>query len=148
MSWTQVYITGLPKSILPTDEDIESILASTYSLADSDPALLWAGPGTTLVKRDDSAGGQCRGFAFLAFHSTEGAQLAVERINTSGTTVRAEISKPKPKSKKKKKGKGSDGGGDDMSDLRLRRQRGAPIRKHPVITSSNGKRTNLGQKTK
>ena len=60
--------------------------------------------------------------------------------------LHAELCKPKTKSKKKKKP--SQQGGQDYRDLRIRRQRGAPIRKHPVITSSDGKRTCLGNKTK
>jgi len=151
MSWTQVYVSGLPQTVDPTDEEIESTLASTYNLTDIDQAILWAGPETTLVKRDDAAGagGACRGFAFLAFYSAEGAQIAVERINndTDANTpmLKAELCKPKPKSKK---GKSSDGNGGDVSDIRLKRQRGKPVRKHPVIISSSGKRTNLGSKTK
>mmetsp|Transcript_3528 Transcript_3528/g.7794 ORF Transcript_3528/g.7794 Transcript_3528/m.7794 type:complete len:166 (-) Transcript_3528:148-645(-) len=165
MSWSQVYVTGLPRTVDPTDEEIESTLASTYNLTDTAQAILWAGPGTTLVKRDDSAEGQCRGFVFLAFYSNEGAQIAVERINgstgivhdgetatmavTSTLQLKAELCKSKPKSKKGKQGSGADGGsGGDVSDIRLKRQRGAPVRKHPVITSSSGKRTNLGSKTK
>mmetsp|Transcript_24468 Transcript_24468/g.70511 ORF Transcript_24468/g.70511 Transcript_24468/m.70511 type:complete len:170 (+) Transcript_24468:114-623(+) len=169
MSWTQVYLTGLPRTILPTDEQIESKLDEAYGLQQHHPSLLWAGAGTTLVKRDSrDSGGRCRGFAFLAFYSHEGAELAVERINTIGIEqyddndddngkeaitgvasplrLRAELSQPKAKSKRGKSK--SSKGGEDVSDVRLRRQRGAPIRKHPVITSSSGKRTNLGNKTK
>lgn len=163
MSWTQVYVSGLPQTVDPTDEEIESTLASTYNLTDTAQTILWAGPGTTLVKREDSAGGECRGFAFLAFYSNEGAQIAVDRINggsdglmhdngetatmavTPTLQLKAELCKPKPKSKK---GKGADGSGGDVSDIRLKRQRAAPVRKHPVIISSSGKKTNLGNKTK
>ena len=181
MSWTQVYITGLTRSLEPSDEDIEKLLDARYELA-SDPSVLWAGSGTTLVKRDDH--GLCRGFAFLAFYSAAGASAVVDRINTfssishegKGTSLaedegndgvgehendsgedeskklnstvilplqlHAELSNPKAKkdrSQKKEK---------HVPDLRLRRQRTAPTRKHPVITSSDKKRTNLGNKTK
>lgn len=137
MSWTQVYMNGLPQSILPCDDDIESSLAAAYNF--TDPTLGWAGPGTTSIQRDEL--GQCRGFAFLAFYHVEGATLTVDRINNNNSTLRAEISKPKAK-------KGNKAANADAPDLRLRRQRGAPMRKHPVIVSSNGKKTNLGNKTK
>ena len=160
-SWTQVYLTGLPQTILPTDEQIESKLNAVYGLQ-RHPDLLWAGAGTTLVKRDQD-NGRCRGFAFLAFYSREGAELAVGRINAVGIEqygnddddgkesaavapplrLHAELSQAKTK-----KGKSKSKSGGDVSDIRLRRQRGAPVRKHPVITSSSGKRTNLGNKTK
>lgn len=61
--------------------------------------------------------------------------------------LHAELCKPKPKSKKKKPSN-TNSGGQDHRDLRIRRQRGAPVRKHPVITSSDGSRTCLGNKTK
>ena len=67
------------------------------------------------------------------------------------TTIRAELSNPKNgnKSKKKKSNNNYNGGEcSNLPDVRLRRQRAPPIRKHPVITSSDGKRTNLGNKTK
>ena len=60
--------------------------------------------------------------------------------------LHAELCKPKPKSKKKKQS--ANDGGQDYRDLRIRRQRGAPVRKHPVITNSDGSRTCLGNKTK
>ena len=62
--------------------------------------------------------------------------------------LHAELCKPKPKSKKKKQSSATDDGGQDYRDLRIRRQRGAPVRKHPVITNSDGSRTCLGNKTK
>lgn len=167
MSWTQVYVTGLSRSVEPSDEDIEKRLVDRYSLAagvDSD-GIMWAGEGSTLVKRDEM--GACRGFAFLAFYSAEGASIVVDRMNTypgnesaqqgeeedggghgDGSCIplllHAELSNPKAgKAKSKKKIETQ-----DYSDLRLRKQRKAPVRKHPVITSSDGKRTNLGNKTK
>mmetsp|Transcript_2498 Transcript_2498/g.3774 ORF Transcript_2498/g.3774 Transcript_2498/m.3774 type:complete len:154 (+) Transcript_2498:18-479(+) len=153
MSWIQVYVTGLAISLEPSDEDIEKLLDERYSLS-SDDRILWAGPGTTMVKRDEE--GVCRGFAFLAFYSTEGASAAINRINTHNgiendkdedlsvrpPLLRAELSNPKSGKKKPKKTE------KYLPDLRVRKQRGAPVRKHPVITSSDGKRTNLGNKTK
>ena len=158
MSWTQVYISGLSQSIDPSDDDIETLLDSRYDLTNSD-ALLWAGPGTTLIKRDD--GGSCRGFAFLTFYSTEGASTVVDRINNNNTQqrggsdstlpwqrLRAELSDPKAAKEQKKGKERRKVGSNDISDLRLRRQRKAPIRKHPVIRSSDGSKTNLGNKTR
>lgn len=185
-SWTQVYISGLSKSINPSDEEIEDYLNKCYSLdgvgndnsndeddgcsgehvnsSDQDGItnsnssvsknLMWAGPGSTLIKRDDN--GCCRGFAFLTFYSMDGALLAIDRINndirsSSDATLsitsnkmrlRAELSNPTSSKKKGGKKKKNDGG-ENLTDLRLRRQRKQPVRKHPVITSSDGKRTNL-----
>ena len=164
MAWVQVYVKGLSKTIHPSDDEIESLLDERYGLS-GDGSIAWAGKETTQIKRDDE--GLCRGFAFLAFYSAEGALAAVDLINRYdvGTEdaqigvndvddgnssihlpirLSAEISKPKTSNKKKTK-KDSDA---DFRDLRLRRQRKAPVRKHPVITSSDGKRTNLGNKTK
>lgn len=165
MSWTQVYVTGLARAINPSDEEIESYLSQRYSLAgtsnndssgdDTTDNLMWAGEGSTLIKRDES--GCCRGFAFLTFYSVDGAMLAIDRINNDSSSnesglygderllLRAELSNSKGGTKKKSNKKINE---DNLPDLRLRRQRKAPVRKHPVITSSNGKRTNLGNKTK
>ena len=152
MSWTQIHVSGLNRSIEPADEVIEQLLDERYQLS-SDDSILWAGVGTTLIKRDDQ--GTSRGFAFMSFYSKDGALCAIDKINnykhdTSSTTtpqlptsLHAEISNPKGKKKKNNKDKE-----EDLPDLRLRRQRAPPIRKHPVITSSDGKRTNLGNKTK
>ena len=146
MSYIQVYVKGLPKSVEPADERIESMLDERYGLSADDGTLVWAGRETTLVKRDDD--GCCRGFAFLSFYSSEGAAVAVDRINTTNSEdgLTAELSKPNKTGKKDKKKKKEDG--ENLSDLRMRKQRKAPVRKHPVITSSNGKRTGLGNKTK
>ena len=138
--WTQVYLSGLEKTSLPTDEDLETLWEERYGLS-VDASLMWAGKGTSIVKRSDD--GICRGYAFLSFLSLDGATRAVERINNSGDDqLRAEISKPKKKQNKATKG------GQDYSDIRLRRQRKAPVAKHPVIVSSNGKKTGLGNKTR
>ena len=150
MSWTQIHISGLNRSIEPADEVIEQLLDDRYQFSSND-SILWAGVGTTLIKRNDQ--GECRGFAFMSFYSKDGALCAVDKINnykhdTSTSTsqlpisLHAEISNPKGKKKKK------DNKEEDLPDLRIRRQRAPPIRKHPVITSSDGKRTNLGNKTK
>jgi len=164
MSWTQVYVTGLARAINPSDEEIEAYLSQRYSLAgtsnndssgdDTTNNLMWAGEGSTLIKRDES--GCCRGFAFLTFYSVDGAMLIIDRINNDNSsnesddggdrlTLMAELSNPKGGTKKKSNKKNNE---DSLPDLRLRRQRKPPIRKHPVITSSDGKRTNLGNKTK
>ena len=157
MSWTQIHISGLNRSIEPADEVIEQLLDERYQLSSDGSNFLWAGVGTTLIKRDDQ--GNCRGFAFMSFYSKEGALCAIDKINnykhdTSTTTtittpqlptpLHAEMSNPKGKKKKNNKVNKE----EDLPDLRLRRQRAPPIRKHPVITSSDGKRTNLGNKTK
>lgn len=161
MSWTQVYVTGLAQTIEPSDEDLEDILAERYRLKNDDnndttSMICWAGPGTTLFKRDK---GVCRGYAFLSFHTLESAEVVIHRINTNTISnntpplsssvavpqpLRAELSKPKSKGKKKKHNNNN----TDHSDVRLRRQRGAPVRKHPVITSSDKKKTGLGNKTR
>jgi hypothetical protein len=165
MSWTQVYVTGLPRAINPSDEEIEHYLCKRYSLTDTASGssgeddtttnnnnnLMWAGEGSTLIKRDDS--GCCRGFAFLTFYSLDGAMMVVDRINNNAEChddgdniiLRAELSNPKGSTKKGNNKKNKE---EDLPDLRLRRQRKLPVRKHPVITSSDGKRTNLGNKTK
>jgi RNA recognition motif-containing protein len=195
-SWMQVYVTGLPKSLI-SDEDIESHLESRYRLSSSSsstdndeyddddddegailpPITNWAGAGTTMIKRDEF--GKCRGFAFLSFHSRESALEAIDRINDANvgghddeddnenddhlgndvgadTTIRrsrlrAEISDGSSRRGKKKMSENEDddvGTARPLPDLRLRRQRKRPVRKHPVIVSSNGRRTNLGNKTK
>jgi RNA recognition motif-containing protein len=155
MSWTQVYVTGLAETVEPTDEEIEDLFDARFGLTTIDPhTVLWAGPGTTLVKRDEDTG-VCRGYAFLAFYSTDGAAIVVDRINnesevqedSSGLPPQlvAELSKPKSKQKKGQQGRDSS---ENLPDMRLRRQRKAPIRKHPVIISSNGTKTNLGNKTR
>lgn len=76
--------------------------------------------------------------------------LVMERINNCTMTIeetteiqlRAEVSIPKKKPKKE------GDVGKELPDLRCKRQRGAPVRKHPVIRSSDGKKTNLGNKTR
>ena len=160
-----MYITGLSRAVDPSDEDIENHLEKRYKLADDEEGtILWGGADTTLVKRDDE--GVCRGFAFLAFYSATGAEIILDRINTyvlkvnqSKSTseedknnvdtsvlplhLNAELSNPKGKKTKAKDSKEK-----YAPDLRIRSRRKAPIRKHPVITSSDGKRTNLGNKTR
>jgi RNA recognition motif-containing protein len=127
MSWTQVHVSGLPQTAEPGDDAIEQMLEQRYSISSFD----WAGEGSTLVKRQD---GKCRGYCFLSFLTLNGATAAVEHINDSelSDALKAELSKPKGKAKKEKK---EDLG--DTRDLRLRRQRGQPVRKHPCLQSSN-----------
>jgi len=165
MSWTQVYVSGLNQTVEPSDEDLERLLADRFNLNNAtaygsstyafDDSIQWAGPGTTLFKRNETTN-SCRGYAFLSFLSSESAEMIIERINNSHTTVsddtnllpaflRAELSKPQKAKPKKKKDEQSS---KDLSDLRLRRKRRAPIRKHPVIISSDKKKTGLGNKTK
>jgi hypothetical protein len=159
MSWTQVFITGLPKSVEPTNEEIETMLDVRFNLT-NDHSLMWAGPDTTLIKRDDR--GSCRGFAFLTFYSSDGASKVIDRINneSEGSNVdsevekkytfklTAELSNQKGAKERKKAKSQNDSSSGHLPHMRIKKQRGAPIRKHPVITSSNGKRTNLGNKTK
>ena len=164
MPWTQVYIGGLPRSLDPSDAEIEDILKERFGLSsEGGTSSSWAGPGTTIVKRDNDKG-FCRGFAFLIFNSREGATSFVNMVNNSesnsnnerlSTTsigerlpwdgLKAELSQPKGAKKSTKKKQDQQ---QDLSDLRLRRQRKAPIRKHPVIVSSNGKRSNQGNKNR
>ena len=126
MSWTQVYVTGLARAVNPSDEEIEAYLCKRYSLTDAANSnsigddntaatintdnLMWAGEGSTLIKRDDS--GCCRGFAFLTFYSVDGAMIAIDRINNDVSTsesgddrisLRAELSNPKGGGKNNKK---------------------------------------------
>jgi len=156
-----VYLTGLSRSVDPSDEEIEAMLDERYNLS-NDTTIMWAGPGTTLIKRDDKR--CCRGFGFLTFYSAGGAAIVIDRINANAggsvgsgsgtcsgfsegvTLLRAELSNPKA-AKERKKSSGS-GSRNELPDLRLRRQRKAPIRKHPVIVSSDGKKTNLGNKNR
>lgn len=151
MSWTQVHISGLDRTVEPDDEEIERRLDALYAL-NSDG--MWAGPGTTLVKRDQDTKA-CRGFAFLAFYSADAAVGFIERLNThnnnnnnstKGIVLTAALAEGKPK--KSKKGSSSTPADNDQRDLGFRSKRKAPIRKHPVIKSSDGKRTGLGNKTK
>jgi len=153
MSWIQVYVTGLSRSVDPSDEEIESSFAKRYNLEAGNSDVLWAGEGTSLIKRDQITGA-CRGYIFLAFYSMKSASAVVDRINNYQEDIhgnssdlppilRAELRDPIKSKKKKEKKKEQ-----YQPDLRLRRQRGAPTGKHPVITSSSGKRTNLGSKTR
>ena len=143
--WTQVYLGGLDQTIHPTDEELEHAWSQRWNLQEE--PFAWNGPGTSLVKRSDD--GTCRGFAFLSFYSLEGATRAVNAINSEnheGTSseLKAELCKPK-----KKKPNKSEASGQDYSNLRLRRQRTSkPVAKHPVIVSSTGKKTGLGNKTR
>jgi hypothetical protein len=157
MAWIQVYIKGLSRSTDPSNEVIENLLNARYNLIDD--AILWAGPDTTLVKRDEK--GSCRGYAFLAFYSAEGAAIVADRINNGHNSnssdivggliplqLRAELSNPKAAKERKKVKGGQNDESKNVHDLRLRRQRKPPIRKHPVIISSDRIKTNLGNKTK
>jgi hypothetical protein len=164
-SWTQVHVSGLSETSDADDETLERLLADRFQLSVEEgdrttattTIMTWAGSGSTIIKRG-------RGYCFLSFLTYHGASIAVERINAfredhnnnrmdydeSTNTVDlpmqlfAELSQPKPK--KKKNGPKQDPA--HQADLRLRRQRGAPVRKHPVIISSNKKKTGLGNKTK
>jgi hypothetical protein len=189
MSWTQVYVTGLSKSINPSDKEIENILNARYDLT-GDDNVMWAGSESTVIKRDEM--GCCRGYAFLSFFSKEGATIIVDRVNseydnnakinndndnddnnsntnggcdtnTSTSTsnssgdiinnnfpfqqLKAELSNPKGAKDKNKNNKGTTKS-QDLPDLRLRSKRKKPIRKHPVIISSDKTKTNQGNKTK
>ena len=65
MSYTQVYVTGLARAINPSDEEIEAYLCKRYSLSgtaddnsnsgdNTADKIMWAGEGSTLIKRDES----------------------------------------------------------------------------------------------
>ena len=64
MSYTQVYVTGLARAINPSDEEIEAYLCKRYSLSgtaddgnsgdNNADKIMWAGEGSTLIKRDES----------------------------------------------------------------------------------------------
>jgi len=147
MSWTQVHISGLPADTndIPDDE-IEQALSLRYTLENE--AYTWAGAGTTIVKRGASK------YCFLVFFTTEGADLAVSHINNNdgcggkallettsvshytlpvGLRLCAAISQPK----KQKKSKKQDDPGSNHSQLRMRRMRAAPSRKHPIEKRKN-----------
>jgi hypothetical protein len=159
MSFTLVHVSGLSPTSNLNNDQIESLLEARYNLSSVDTNIAWAGPGTTIVKRDDSTN-RCRGYCFLSFYTLEGASVAVDTINTIRgegdmdssallpLQLHAELSKPKPKGSTKKKTKTKTSQETDHSDLRLRRKRGAPIRKHPVIISSDKSKTGLGNKTR
>jgi RNA recognition motif-containing protein len=184
-SWTQVYVTGLSRSINPTDDEIESMLDTRFHLSSSSPSMSesikdrkeeevgtscdggWAGSGTTIIKRDNE--GKCRGFAFVSFHSFKSASIFIERINNHNSRtntmeehvhgdgdsdsdgdglllplhLHAELSTPGKGTAKNNKKEDT-----HLPDLRLRRQRKQPVRKHPVVISSDGKRTNLSKSNK
>jgi hypothetical protein len=139
MSWIQVYVSGIDPS---TNVD-EFELALSESLLDD--TTLWAGPGTTIFKHargDNADTAIC--YCFLAFHLTEGALTAVDRINNYSASdtdistilsgLHAEMSQPKTK---KKGGKNTaHTPNDNTCDVRLRRRRKEPAPKHPVIKSS------------
>ena len=130
MSWTQVHVSGFPQTVDPTDEELEQTLTRDYDLA----TFSWAGEGTTVVKRHVN-NNNCRGYCFLSFLTISGATLAVQHINATTTKtflLKAELSQPKKQPKEKKK---EDIG--DTRNLRIRRQRGQPVRKHPVLVSSD-----------
>jgi hypothetical protein len=170
MSFTLVHVSGLSPSSNLDNDQIESLLEARYDLSSDDNinnGIAWAGPGTTIIKRDDATN-RCRGYCFLSFYTLEGASIAVDSINAiairgeggdididvdSSAVVlplqlHAELSKPKPKASTKKKTKTKTSQETDHSDLRIRRKRGAPIRKHPVIISSDKSKTGLGNKTR
>lgn len=209
-SWTQVYITGLNRSISPSDEEIEIALDLRHGLSsihrgcsggcgstksEGSQRIVaeeeegrggsrgWAGYGTTIIKRLTDDDCCCRGYAFLSFFTREAALIAIERINDSeyynkndvndesiihGRVVsnrrlpklRAEMvnASSTTSSTKEKKQRNCNKKNDDeknnasspslLPDLRLKRRRKKPIGKHPVVISSNGRRTNLGNKTK
>lgn len=137
--WTQVYLGGLNQTAQPTDLELEHLWEQRWDL--SQEQFTWAGPGSSVVKRADD--GVCRGFAFLSFYSLAGAMCALDVINHhEQSQCQAELCKPK----RKKPAKAETG--QNLPNLRLRRQRKAPVAKHPVIVSSNGKKTGLGSKTR
>jgi hypothetical protein len=180
MACIQVYLTGLSESTSPDDEELEGLIVARYNLSADD--ITWAGPGTTLIKRNGRTQ-VCRGYGFLSFLSSDGASIAVDKINAfrgdeNDTTaihnqstdtslpsnsvtnddcghdnvlplqLRAELSKPKANTKKAQQKKSIPEKQGDDSDIRLRRQRKTAVRKHPVIISSDKKKTGLGNKTK
>lgn len=157
-----MHLSGLPESINCPDEELELAISLRYNLDDEACNYTWAGPGTTVIKRDDDLN-LCRGYCFLSFFTTQGAALAVNQINNGGSgtemktttmpvgnynlprSVRlcAEISQPKKRNKNKSKktnkstSEYNDKSGNHISELRLRRRRAAPTRKHPVNVRKN-----------
>jgi RNA recognition motif-containing protein len=150
MSWTQIHVSGLSETTSPDDEELERLLQERYKL-EEDSELTWAGPGTTLIKRDKDTQA-CRGYCFLCFLSLQGASNAIEKINAFWEEdqygeglppqLHAELSQPKAKAKKQTNEANSHG------DVRLRRKRKESVMKHPVIVSSNKVKTGLGNKTR
>eukprot|EP00558_Chaetoceros_sp_UNC1202_P004535 CAMPEP_0197235612 /NCGR_PEP_ID=MMETSP1429-20130617/2997_1 /TAXON_ID=49237 /ORGANISM="Chaetoceros sp., Strain UNC1202" /LENGTH=155 /DNA_ID=CAMNT_0042694241 /DNA_START=1 /DNA_END=466 /DNA_ORIENTATION=+ len=124
----------------------------------NDHSLVWAGPGTTLIKRDE--GGSCRGFAFLTFYSKDGADNIVDRINNGSEgsnddsekvknypfQLTAELSNPKG-AKERKKAKGQDGSSSaHLPDIRIKKQRRAPIGNTLLLPAQTEKERILGIK--
>jgi hypothetical protein len=129
MSWTQVYVSGWP---MQEDTSVESIEEKLKFILHSDT---WAGEGSTILKQTRNGSSYC----FLSFLSFDGALAFVDILREfSGQNecsvgrLKAEISQPKAKGSKGKKSI-SAGAADNV---RLRRKRAPPIRKHPVKKSS------------
>lgn len=74
--------------------------------------------------------GACKGYCFLAFSSRSAAEAAMHTLNAgvevAGAKVKAQISQPKERQAKPKDA------GEDLHDLRLRRQRYQPPSKHAI----------------
>ncbi|OEU15059.1 hypothetical protein FRACYDRAFT_239741 [Fragilariopsis cylindrus CCMP1102] len=154
MSWTQVYVTGLSKSINPSDMEIENILNTRYDLTilntrydltDDDNNVMWAGFESTLIKRDFFHSFQKR--ELLLFPSPSNSSGDIINNNFPLQQLKAELSNPKGAKDKNKNNKGTTKS-QDLPDLRLRSKRKKPVRKHPVIISSDKTKTNQGNKTK
>lgn len=152
---------------------VEYFLTLQYHLT-CDAPYYWAGPGSTVLKQTKMKGGSGSYYAFLAFFTIDGARQAIETINNnynnnhnnhnhnnnsnnqhesaSAEQLHAELCQPKPKKTTSKNGsvRSSNSNTNNNIDhhVRLRRQRKAPVAKHPVRISSSGKKTNLGNKTR
>jgi hypothetical protein len=138
MSWVQVHVSGIHQDLTLDDDAIEERMNQDLSLSDN-VELCWAGPGTSIWKRNDN--NELRGYGFLSFLSHQGAIMMIEQINASAAEdtcsdmgkLSAELSQPKKKQANKKQTNQQ----TNSSNLRLRRQRAQPAGKHPVRSSSD-----------
>jgi hypothetical protein len=76
-------------------------------------------------------------------------KLRAEMVNNASSTTSSSTTKEKKNGNKKNDDEKNNASSPSLlPDLRLKRRRKKPIGKHPVIISSSGRRTNLGNKTK
>jgi hypothetical protein len=170
-------LSSICDSLLLTKNVAKDAETEIKAVKDEGSSRGWAGYGTTIIKRsltNDSDGDCCcRGYAFLSFFTREAALIAIERINSEyyinndynnnnnnknfssnndsddGNLVASTNQLPKLRAEMVNASTtATNETKQSLPDLRLKRQRKKPIGKHPVIISSNGRRTNLGNKTK
>lgn len=99
----------------------------------------WAGEGSTIIKETRSGDKFC----FLAFLSEEGSIRAVSLLNDyngSDATLSNLIAAASTKKKNTSKQSSEKSRNRDADDVRLRRKRAQPQRKHPIKNHSAPKR--------